>query len=173
MGPIKPTPHFSSRRNQVKLTMLLTEKSISMDMKGTDSSSVIRELGTLLAGLNKVKRSEDLVNALLDREQLSTTAIGHGVALPHAKTEVIEKLACCLGISPKGVDFKSNEPVNLIFAIVSPVSATDEHVQLLAAISRLCTDKKFLKELTAAPTAGDALRIIQKKELPKEITAGK
>src|SRR5208283_4804544 len=123
LSPIQDHPlrlNLLSRRHKVNLTLLLNEKSILMDLKGADSNAAIAELGALLAKLNKVKHGEDLVNALLEREQLSPTAIGHGVAIPHAKTEVIDKLACCIGLSKQGVDFKSNEPVKLVFAIVSP-----------------------------------------------------
>jgi mannitol/fructose-specific phosphotransferase system IIA component (Ntr-type) len=148
----------------MKLSDYLLETSIVTDVKGRDSLSVIRELGTLLAKKSRVKRTEDLITALVERENLSSTAIGHGIALPHAKTDVIEKLSACVGISKSGIDFKSGDPVKLVFLIAGPNEAVEEHVQLLAVISRLCTDGSFRKRLSEAGSSAEAYQLIKEKE---------
>jgi nitrogen PTS system EIIA component len=148
----------------MKLSELISPSCILTDLKGTDSSSVIRELGLLMAHLEKFKYPEVLINALIERETLSSTAIGHGIALPHAKIEGLGDLSCCIGISMKGVDFKGPDIVHLVFLIAGPTQETESHVQLLAVISKLCTDPTFRKNLAAVTDPQKAVQLIKNQE---------
>lgn len=148
----------------MKLSELISPSSILTDLKGTDSSSVIKELGSLMAHLKKVKYPDILINALLERETLSSTAIGHGIALPHAKIDGLDDLSCCIGISVKGADFKGPDMVHLVFLIAGPTQETESHVQLLAVISKLCTDPVFRKDFASVTDPRKAVQLIKNQE---------
>jgi len=81
---------------------------------------------------------EDVISAILRREQLASTGIGRGVAIPHTKHDAVRRLVATVAHSRKGIDFESldGEPVHLIFLLVSPFNSPTEHLRALEAISR-------------------------------------
>ncbi len=91
----------------------------------------------------------DIFQLLLDREKLGSTSMGHGVALPHARTALTE---CAIGVFiklDKGIDFDSpdNQPTDLIFALLVPEHYTDEHLKILAYLASLFSDESFCKSI--------------------------
>jgi PTS system nitrogen regulatory IIA component len=90
---------------------------------------------------------------LLDRERISTTAIGEGVAIPHGKLAGVDRVLGVFARSPEGVDFASmdGEPTHLFFALIAPENAAADHLKALARISRLLKDERFRRRLIAAP----------------------
>ena len=92
---------------------------------------------------------------LIEREQLASTAIGEGVAIPHGKLGAVGEIVACLGRAPNGVEFDSmdGQPTYLFFVLVAPESSTGAHLKALARISRVFKDPEFRRRLMAA---GDA-----------------
>ena len=91
----------------------------------------------------------DIFQLLLDREKLGSTSMGHGVALPHARTALTR---CAIGVFiklDKGIDFDSpdNQPTDLIFALLVPEHYTDEHLKILAYLASLFSDESFCKSI--------------------------
>ena len=120
------------------LEALTSPGLIFPDLEATDAAGALRELAALLAGKAAVRDPEALSQRLWEREQLGSTAIGGGVAIPHCKLDHLERVLVAVAIAPHGVDFGAGDrkPVRLFFAVVSPSRAPAEHLQSLAAISR-------------------------------------
>ena len=120
------------------LEALTTPGLIFPDLEATDAAGVLRELAARLAERGPVRDPEGLYQRLWEREQLGSTAIGNGVAIPHCKLDHLERVLVAVAVAPHGVDFGAGDgkPVRLFFAVVSPSRAPAEHLQSLAAISR-------------------------------------
>lgn len=112
-----------------------------MDLRGARTEEVLDDLARRLAECGAVPSAPALARALIAREALGSTAVGGGVAIPHAKVAGLERPLLAAGISPGGVDFAAadGEPVRLLFVIASPPDAPAEHLRLLAGISRWLT----------------------------------
>ena len=148
----------------MKISDFLCTKAISADLKGTTKAEIIDELVGLLvnAGAIEKKNKSKLVEILMAREALGSTAIGQGIAIPHGKSENVIKLTAGLGISKKGVDFDSldGEPAYIFFLLVAPVDSAGPHLKALARISRLLKDKYFRENLKNSKEDKAILKLI-------------
>ena len=99
---------------------------------------------------------------LIEREQLASTAIGEGVAIPHGKLGAVGEIVACLGRAPAGVEFDSmdGQPTYLFFVLVAPESSTGAHLKALARISRVFKDPEFRRRLLAAPDAETMYHVV-------------
>jgi PTS system nitrogen regulatory IIA component len=142
----------------------LSKKAIVMEMKSAKKEDAIKELVDALinAGdIDQVDRAK-LLEALMAREQLGSTAIGQGVAIPHAKMEGVQKLVAAFGLSQKGVNFDSldGEPAHIFFLLLAPQDSAGPHLKALARISRLLKDKYFRDNLRACRDDKEIVNII-------------
>ena len=149
----------------MKISDFLCTKAIRTELKGTSKKDVIQELVASLidAGVIDKKNKSKLIEILLAREALGSTAIGQGVAIPHGKCEYVSKLTASLGISKKGVDFDSldGEPAHIFFLLVAPIDSAGPHLKALARISRLLKDKYFRDYLRQAKDDKTILKLIE------------
>ncbi|MCZ6506772.1 MAG: PTS sugar transporter subunit IIA, partial [Acidobacteria bacterium] len=108
------------------------------DIKGSDGDGVLRELAERLAALGHVRKAEVLFQRLREREELGSTALGRGVAVPHCRLQGLSELLVAIGVCRDGIDFaaEDGEPVRVFFLVVSPNNAAAEHLHCLAAISK-------------------------------------
>jgi PTS system nitrogen regulatory IIA component len=120
------------------LTQLLTPDRIRVPLRAGDKPGVLRELTELLAE-RAASPVEPLLKAVVEREQVLSTGIGHGIAIPHAKVSTIQDLQLVAASSPRGVPFDAldGEPVRLFFLLIGPESAAGQHVKALSRIARL------------------------------------
>ncbi|MDD5730260.1 MAG: PTS sugar transporter subunit IIA [Candidatus Omnitrophica bacterium] len=135
----------------MKIMDFLSKKAIISDVKSVKKDEVVKELvdALIAAGdIEKIHRGK-IIDALMERESLGSTAIGQGIAIPHAKTDAVNKLVGAFGLSKKGVDFDSldGEPVYIFFLLVAPQDSAGPHLKALARISRLFKDKYFRENL--------------------------
>ncbi len=102
----------------------------------------------------------------MEREQLQSTGIGEGVAIPHGAMAQLETQCAALLIVPNGVEFQAidGERVTLLFAVIGPKRATGEHLKTLARVSRLLRNKGFRERLIASPDAATAHELIATEE---------
>ncbi|MCK4245289.1 MAG: PTS sugar transporter subunit IIA, partial [Candidatus Omnitrophica bacterium] len=137
------------------------EGAIIPDLKSTDKEGVIKELVVLLEEGGEVTDKEEIVKIILEREELGSTGIGQGIAVPHAKADQVKQIIIAFGLSRKGVSFESldEEPVYLIFLVLAPIEATGMHLKALAKIARLLKDKVFRNSLKSCK--GRAKEIFQ------------
>jgi PTS system nitrogen regulatory IIA component len=122
----------------VRLASLTRPELIFPDLPAQDRDSVLRALAGRIAGLGLVRDAEGLFQKLREREQLGSTGVGAGVAIPHTKLPGLEEEIVAIAMVPEGVGFGAadGQPVRLLFLVLSPSSAPAAHLQVLAAISR-------------------------------------
>ena len=138
----------------MRMSEFVIREAISADLTAGVKDTVIREMveNLRLAGYFKGNESEDVVKAILKRELLSSTGIGDGVAIPHAKHGSVDRLIGAVAISPKGVAFDSvdNDPVFVLVMLISPQERPSEHLRALEGVSRCLKDKNFVQSLRQA-----------------------
>ncbi|MFA5287098.1 MAG: PTS sugar transporter subunit IIA [Candidatus Omnitrophota bacterium] len=149
----------------------LSKKAIVTDIKSTKKEDVIKELVDALVEAGDIeKRSRNkLIDSLMGREALGSTAIGQGIAIPHAKSDCVEKLVAAFGLSNKGVDFDSldGEPAYIFFLLVAPQDSAGPHLKALARISRLLKDKYFRDTLRTCEDDKAIIKIITQEDEKK------
>lgn len=155
----------------MKITDFLSTKAVLADIKSTKKEDVIKELVDALIASFDIDKSyqNKLIEALMLRESLGSTAIGQGVAIPHAKCDCVNKLVAAFGLSKKGVDFDSldGEPAYIFFLLVAPQDSAGPHLKALARISRLLKDKYFRDSLRACEDSKSIIDIISREDEKK------
>ncbi|MDR1523512.1 MAG: PTS sugar transporter subunit IIA [Endomicrobium sp.] len=151
----------------MKIMDFLKQDAIIVDLKATDKKAAIIELVDNLEKTKKVKKADEIINVVLEREKLGSTGIGQGVAIPHAKTDVLSEQLGVLGISRKGIEFNSldGELVHIIFLLVGPVEVVGQHLKALSKISRLFKDKFLRQAIREAKTTEEVVKIIQQEDV--------
>ena len=161
----------------MKLSELISEPSIRLDIRATEKREVIRGLvGTLVdaarhsaraSGTDAAPDAERVIGAVWDREELMSTGIGLGIGIPHAKTNAVDHLSIVFGRSVAGVDFAAldGKPVHIFFLLVATEDQSGPHVKALARISRLLKHHYFRQALLEAKTPRDLLAIIREEEM--------
>jgi fructose-specific phosphotransferase system IIA component len=124
---------------------------------------VLRELVMILADANAINQTEDAYMAVVAREQKGSTGLGAEIAIPHAKTDAVDKVAMAIGIAPKGISFDSldGKPAKIFFLILANPEYASLHIEALSEIAKLTRDKKFCQSLIDAADAAEVLSIIQ------------
>jgi PTS system nitrogen regulatory IIA component len=151
----------------MKIMDFLSQNEIIVDLKATDKKSAIAELVNVLEKTKKIKKTDEIINVVLEREKLGSTGIGQGVAIPHAKTDVLSEQMGVLGISHKGIEFNSldGELVHIIFLLVGPAEVAGQHLKALSRISRLFKDKFLRQAIREAETTENVVKIIQQEDM--------
>ncbi len=148
----------------MKIMDFLVPKAVSTNLASTNKKDVIEELLGLLidAGVVEKKHKSKVLEVLMTREALGSTAIGQGIAIPHGKCDCVRKLVGCLGVSKPGIDFDSldGEPAYIFFLLVAPVDSAGPHLKALAKISRLLKDKYIRESLKSVKDEKSMLQII-------------
>jgi PTS system nitrogen regulatory IIA component len=144
----------------------LSVDSIKLTMESKNKKDAIKELVEVLVKSGKVKDKKKMIQTLMEREDLGSTGIGQGIAIPHGKSDTVSDLAAAFGVSADGVSFDSldGEPVNIFFLLVAPEGAAGAHLKALARISSLLKDKYFRKSLLSAQSPEEVIKIIQEEE---------
>lgn len=150
----------------MRLSGLLSEETITVSLNHKDKQGVIEELLDLAMKTGKITDRATALKAVIDRENLMSTGLEKGVAVPHAKSSAAEDLAMSLGISKEGIDFQSADgnPSHLFFFLLAPKAAAGPNVQVLAQVARLTNDPGFRQALREASTPREALAIIREAE---------
>ena len=152
----------------MQIVDFLSKKAIVTDIKSTKKEDVIKELVDALIDAGDIEKRcrNKLIDSLMSREALGSTAIGQGIAIPHAKSDCVEKLVAAFGLSNKGVDFDSldGESAYIFFLLVAPVDSAGPHLKALARISRLLKDKYFRDTLRACEDDKAVIKIITQED---------
>jgi len=151
----------------MKLMDFLISEAIEPNMKSTNKTDAIKELVALLKTTGTIAEDEIVANVVLEREELGSTGIGEGIAVPHGKSDVVDNVVAVFGRSEKGIDFKSevdNIPVRLVFLLVAPMGSSGPHLLALARISRLLKSKDFRERLLKAKSKSEILEIFKSEE---------
>ncbi|MBA3459730.1 MAG: PTS sugar transporter subunit IIA [Deltaproteobacteria bacterium] len=142
----------------MKIVDLIKRDMVVPALQATEKRGILEELAGYMASRHPRIDRAQLAKVLIEREQLASTAIGEGVAIPHGKLTTVGEIVACLGRATAGVDFDSMDghPTYLFFVLVAPDSSTGAHLKALARISRVFKDPEFRRRLLAAPD-GDAM----------------
>ncbi|MBF0736573.1 PTS fructose transporter subunit IIC [Staphylococcus arlettae] len=148
----------------MRITELLTLDTIAMDVEATNKNGVIDELVNQLNQAGKLNDVEAYKEAIHQREGQSTTGIGEGIAIPHAKVAAVETPAIAFGKSKAGIDYQSldMQPAHLFFMIAAPEGGAQTHLDALAKLSGILMDEQVRADLLAAETPEEVQAIINK-----------
>ena len=140
----------------MRMSDFVVRDAIIPELKATTKEGAIREMVESLrtAGYFKGSEPEDIIKAILKREQLGSTGIGRAVAIPHSKHTSVDRLIGSLAISKAGIPFDSvdGEPVNVLFLLISPQDRPGDHLRALENVARSMRDDGFVRSLRQATT---------------------
>ncbi|WP_077302980.1 PTS fructose transporter subunit IIABC [Virgibacillus pantothenticus] len=150
----------------MKITELLKEETILLDLKASSKQEAIDELINQLDQAGRLTDKTAFREAILQREQQSTTGIGEGIAIPHAKSHAVKTPSIAFGRSASGIDYDSldGKPAHLFFMIAASEGANNEHLQALSRLSTLLMDKQFRSKLVNASNVAQILDAVNQKE---------
>jgi PTS system nitrogen regulatory IIA component len=133
----------------MQLSDIINKSNIVPALKAKDKKGVLEELAESMAHQEPSVEKDSLVKILMEREQLGTTGIGDGVAIPHGKLNTIDRPLVSFGRSKDGLDFDSmdGQPAYLFFLLVAPDNSSGVHLQILAKIAKLLKNSDFREEL--------------------------
>ena len=152
--------------NDLKITDLLKKEFMIMDMEAQVKPLAIEEMVTKLEKSHVVNDGEVFKEAILNREAQTSTGLGDGIAMPHAKTDAVTEPAVLFAKSNQGVEYEAldGQPVYLFFMIAVPDGTNDTHLQTLAALSKLLIDEHFVEQLKQVTTPEEVHALFAKKE---------
>jgi PTS system fructose-specific IIA component/PTS system nitrogen regulatory IIA component len=158
----------------MKLSELIDPQAIVGKVGATTKEEAIAELVAALAATGKVAEADQdqLVAALMAREQLGSTGIGQGLAVPHAKHDNVKDLVAAFGRSEAGIEFDSldGEPVHLLFLLLSNREISGMHLEALAYITKLLRDDVFCRFLKEAKSTDEIVELL--KEADEKLSSG-
>ncbi|QEH36081.1 PTS system fructose-specific EIIABC component [Aquisphaera giovannonii] len=149
----------------MKLSDFVIRDSIIVDMQATTKEAAIREMvqGLNASGYLPDSEVESVIRAILGREELGSTGIGMGVAVPHTRHATLTRLIGTVALSRRGVDFAAldGDPVNIFFLLVSPQNQPGDHLRALENISRHLKDERFVSFLRQADDKAQVVQVLE------------
>lgn len=145
----------------------ITEKEcIKINLEALDKEGAINELVSILDKAGKITSKDQVVHDIMEREKKGSTGLEKGIAVPHAKTEAVDKLVMAIGISKDGVDFNAidNEYSFIILLLLAPPGSSGPHVEALASIARFLTPPGIREKMKNAQSPDDIVSIIMEYE---------
>ena len=141
----------------MQLSDLLTPERVVCDLEVPSKKRALEQVSDLLSHNQTGIAAIDIYNSLLARERLGGTGIGHGIAIPHGRLQNTEQTLGAFIRLKDGIDFDAidQQPVDLIFALIVPEEATQEHLQTLAQLAKMFNDEQVRNNLRAASDATD------------------
>lgn len=159
----------TKKPKDIRLSNLLKEQFINLDLKGNNKTELIAWLVELIGKSKKLKNKKVFFNAVLEREKMGSTGIGNGIAIPHAKSKGVDNFVLAFARKNEGMDFEAldGEKTFLFFILASPKDEIGNHLKILAEISRLVKDKFTIANLRKAINKKEILKIISAFEKDK------
>lgn len=150
----------------MKIQDLLEKNGILPDISGSSKKEVLHQMALFIANRYDLPDGEGIANKIIDRENDMSTGIGYGIAIPHARISGIDRLYLIVGRSIQGIDFNAidEQPVHLLFMMLSPKNTSAEHTQILSNISRIMSYEEVRTKLLEASNADQFYNAIVKSE---------
>jgi fructose-specific phosphotransferase system IIA component len=150
----------------MRLLDYLNENLIFLNLEVKDKNDALEKIVALMAQKKVIQQPHDFLAALLVRENLGSTAIGDGIALPHARLNDLNRITIVCACLKKGIDFEAEDqkPVNLIFLLGTPPAMATEYLMVLAKLSRLLKEKGLHDKLIKAGSPAEIIEIICENE---------
>ncbi|MDD5674476.1 MAG: PTS sugar transporter subunit IIA [Chitinivibrionales bacterium] len=146
----------------MKLQNILAKNSVLIDIKAADKTDLLTQMGRYLGSVYDLKDSDTIVARILAREGEMSTGIGFGIAIPHARLDSIDRVYLIAARTAGDTEFNAidEQPVRLVFLMISPANTTTEHTKILSILSRIMSYEDIRKNLLEAPDAGSFLNIL-------------
>ncbi len=169
MGDNPKSPH-NAEREIMKITDLLKKEGVALNQKAADQNAAIDIMVGLHDKVGNLKDKKAFKEAIEAREAKGSTAVGMGIAVPHAKSAAVKEAGLVAMTVPEGVDYKSadGQPSNLLFMIAAPDGAADTHLEVLSKLMTMLMDQSFAKSLVEAKTAKEFLGLIDAQEAARD-----
>lgn len=154
----------------MKITDLLDERSIELHGKADSKQEVLDKMIDLMCASGNIKNREEYKKGVFAREEEGTTGVGDGIAIPHAKSDAVERPGLSAMILPDGVDYQAldDEPVHIVFLIAAPNTKENVHLDVLSKLSVLLMDDNFTNKIKNAKSTKEFLEIIDQTEQEKD-----
>lgn len=150
------------------MSIAFAEQIVDLDLDasvGSEKTAVIRHMCNLLAASGRCSDVDQLVADVLAREEIISTGLGDGVAIPHARSTAVAIPSVAIGRHAAGVDFGADDgAAHLIFLIAAPDAAGDQHLEILANLARRLVHEEFKDALKAAASAQDVVAILNQED---------
>ena len=150
--------------NEMKFADFVCGEAIRMQLTADDKESVIREMVGALVEAGRVAEGDkdDILKAILKREELGSTGIGRGVAVPHTKHSSVKEIVGTVGVSKGGIDFRSldGDKVNLFFMLISPPDRPSDHLRALENIAKQLQNETFCSFLKQSKSVEDVSQLL-------------
>jgi mannitol/fructose-specific phosphotransferase system IIA component (Ntr-type) len=157
--------NLKKQRPPMMLCHYLTPATIQVDNGSPMKETVINQMIDRLSQIFELNEIERIRKAVWDREKEGRTVLENGLAIPHARVPGLSELKACLTLLPQGyTDPNDKILVRMVFLFLSPQEQFESHLQMLAKISRLFQDTRFVSELLAVHSPEEAFQLIQRQE---------
>ncbi len=150
----------------MKISDILTEDLVIARLKGTSKQEIIDAMVDLVAASPKVLDKAKVRAAIFEREEIMSTGVGNGFAIPHGKTDAVTDIVAGFAVTERDIDYDSldEKPVRLVFLLVGKDNLVGPHIKLLSRISRLMNKEEFRTKLLASSTAQEILDLFRREE---------
>ena len=150
----------------MKICDILSVKHIKAEIESDSKEAIINEMVELLENEDSIKDLNEIKQCVLEREQIMSTGVGKGFAIPHAKTSAVKGIVACFAKSKKDLEFNSldGEPVHLVFLLIGQDNLIGPHIKLLSRISRMMNKDEFREALLNANTPEEIYNIFEEEE---------
>lgn len=145
---------------------LLDPQTVFPDLEVSDKAEILNKLVSTFKDKVSEEEIEEIRSAVIERENIMSTGVGKGLAIPHGKTAGINQTYAAFAILEKPVDYEAidNQPVNMVFLLVGPQASNSMHIKLLSRISRLMNNRNFRDRLRKCETAEEIIEEFKKEE---------
>ncbi|CAN5790226.1 PTS IIA-like nitrogen regulatory protein PtsN [soil metagenome] len=145
----------------VVLADLLDEQHVTLELRARTRDEALREIVATMTGEEKVRDSEAFLAEVIAREEKITTCVGHGVAFPHARTDLVSEIVLGIGRSREFIPFCNGEDVNLIFLVGVPRRMVNDYLVCVGALARLVKDRRTREALMKTESAAEFLELLR------------
>jgi fructose-specific phosphotransferase system IIA component len=150
----------------MKISDILTEETVLTGLKGSSKKEIIDALIDCVARSPKVLDREKVRSAIFERENIMSTGVGNGFAIPHGKTDAVSDIVAAFAVTAEPIDYESldEKPVRLVFLLVGKDSLVGPHIKLLSRISRLMNKEEFRRRLLDISTPKEIMELFRTEE---------
>jgi len=150
----------------MKITDYLSTEFVHASVKGKNKNDVIEEMLNLISVSENILDFEKVRRAVFEREQIMSTGVGNGFAIPHGKSDAVSDIVAGFGITERPVDYDAldDKPVRLVFILVGKENMVGSHIKLLSRVSRLMNNESFRNKLLTLTTPEEILKAFREEE---------
>ena len=150
----------------MKITDILKPEKIIIDFKGTNKNEILNEMIDVFIGDLRVLDLDTVRTVVLEREEIMSTGVGNGFAIPHGKTNMVSEMVAGFGMLNNSLEFDAldGKPVNLIFLLVGQADSVGQHLKMLSRVSRIMNQESVREKLSKAESREEILQILDEED---------